>query len=316
VTSKHPQPVSCGFEDQILKPQATESIFSGPNCRGKIKMENDFSIFEKEGSDLFTSLQKSERSQKDGCKTDQNTRNDPSFFIELISGIQNSLKLIKDYSKISQIKESDNGFSQYFSLVSNEIETIDTVISCFLKYNKLSTPIKKRNTIHNLIEEVLKKNDSRLTEREILIFRRFEDGLPEAIVPDEVLRYILNSVLEYAIALAAPGGGIGFSTRSLGSDDKGEKEPLSPQMKRNYIEIALIFTNNKQIIETFVKTSEMEGRQETKQGLNLILRFVKEIVQRNRGTMDATLDGKKGKTSVLLRFLAEKREVMYYPPEK
>lgn len=279
-------------------------------------MENDFSIFEKEGSDFFTSLQKSEKPQKSSSKTDQNIHNDPSFFIELISGIQNSLKLIKNYSKISQIKGSDNGFSEYFSLVSNEIENIDTVIRCFLKYNKLSAPIKKNNTIHNLIEEVLKKNDSRLTEREILIFRRFEDGLPETIVPDEVLRYILNSVFDYAIALIAPGGGIGFSTRSVGSDDKGEKELSLPQMQRRYIEILVMFTNNRQVIEQFADTPEMQRRQETELGLNLILRFVKEVVQTNRGTMEATFDGKKGKTIILLRFLAEKREVMYYPPEK
>ena len=279
-------------------------------------MENDFSIFEKEGSDFFTSFEKSEKSQKDSSKTDQNTRNDPSFFIELISGIQNSLKLVKNYTKISQIKESDNGFSEYFSLVSNEIENIDTVISCFLKYNKLSTPIKKKNTIHNLIEEVLKKSDSRLTEREILIFRRFEDELLETILPDEVLRYILNSVLQYAIALTAPGGGIGFSTRSVSSDDKGEKGPPLPQMQRRYVEITVVFTNNRQIIEEFGKTSEMHKRQEAEQALNLILRFVKEIVQRNRGAMEATIDGKKGKTSILLRFLAERREVIYYPPEK
>lgn len=313
---KHPEPVSYGFEDQILKPQASESIFWGLNCGGKIKMENDFSIFEKEGSDFFTSFEKSEKSQKDSSKTDQNTRNDPSFFIELISGIQNSLKLVKNYTKISQIKESDNGFSEYFSLVSNEIENIDTVISCFLKYNKLSTPIKKKNTIHNLIEEVLKKSDSRLTEREILIFRRFEDELLETILPDEVLRYILNSVLQYAIALTAPGGGIGFSTRSVSSDDKGEKGPPLPQMQRRYVEITVVFTNNRQIIEEFGKTSEMHKRQEAEQALNLILRFVKEIVQRNRGAMEATIDGKKGKTSILLRFLAERREVIYYPPEK
>jgi hypothetical protein len=313
---KHPEPVSYGFEDQILKPQASESIFWGLNCGGKIKMENDFSIFEKEGNDFFTSFEKSEKSQKDSSKTDQNTLNDPSFFIELISGIQNSLKLVKNYTKISQINESDNGFSEYFSLVSNEIENIDTVISCFLKYNKLSTPIKKKNTIHNLIEEVLKKNDSRLTEREILIFRRFGDELPETILPDEVLRYILNSVLQYAIALTAPGGGIGFSTRSVSSDDKGEKGPPLPQMQRRYVEITVVFTNNRQIIEEFGKTSEMHKRQETEQALNLILRFVKEIVQRNRGAMGATIDGKKGKTSILLRFLAERREVIHYPPEK
>jgi hypothetical protein len=32
--------------------------------------------------------------------------------------------------------------------------------------------------------------------------------------------------------------------------------------------------------------------------------------------MEANIDGKKGKTSILLRFLAERREVIYYPPEK
>jgi hypothetical protein len=313
---KHPEPVSYGFQDQVLKPQASETISWGLNCGSKIKMENDFSIFEKEGSDFLTTFEKSEKSQKDSSKTDQNTRNDPSFFVELISGIQNSLKLVKNYTKISQIKESDNGFSEYFSLVSNEIEKIDTVISCFLKYNKLSTPIRKKDTIHNLIEWVLKNNDSRLKEMEILIFRRFQDELPETIVPDEVLRYILNSVLQYAIALTAPGGGIGFSTRSLGSDDKGEKEPLLPQMQRRYIEITVTFTNNKQIIEKFGKTSETHEGHEREQALNLILRFVKEIVQRNQGTMEANIDGKKGKTFILLRFLAERREMTYYPPEK
>jgi class 3 adenylate cyclase len=116
--------------------------------------------------------------------------------------------------------------------------------------------------------------------------------------------------------LTAPGGGIGFSTRSVSSDDKGEKGPPLPQMQRRYVEITVVFTNNRQIIEEFGKTSEMHKRQETEQALNLILRFVKEIVQRNRGAMEATIDGKKGKTSILLRFLAERREVIYYPPEK
>jgi class 3 adenylate cyclase len=102
----------------------------------------------------------------------------------------------------------------------------------------------------------------------------------------------------------------------VSSDDKGEKGSPLPQMQRRYIEITVIFTNNKQIIEKFGKTSEMRKLQETEQGLNLILRFVKEIVQRNRGAMEANIDGKKGKTSILLRFLAERREVIYYPPEK
>jgi hypothetical protein len=87
-------------------------------------------------------------------------------------------------------------------------------------------------------------------------------------------------------------------------------------MERSYVEILLIFTIKKQMTEALGEPSEMRKRQESEQGLNLILRFVKEIVQRNRGTMEANFESKKGKTCILLRFLAEKREVMYYPPEK
>jgi nitrogen-specific signal transduction histidine kinase len=191
-------------------------------------MENDFASFEKEVGEFITSLEKTTDSQMDVTKTEQNTREQPPYFIALINGIQNSLRLMKNYTKISQTNESDNGLGQYFSRISDEIENLETVISCFLKFNRLSTPIKKTNTIHNLIEEVLKKHENRLAEREILIFRRFEDNLPETIVPDELLKYILNSVLQYAIALTSPGYRV--STRSPVMDDEGEKD--SPCLRR------------------------------------------------------------------------------------
>ena len=46
--------------------------------------------------------------------------------------------------------------------------------------------------------------------------------------------------------------------------------------------------------------------------LDLILRFVKEVVQRNQGMMKIEGDEKKAKTFISLRFPVERRKVVYY----
>ena len=279
-------------------------------------MANDRVSLEKDLVDFIASFEKSAESKEDNSKTEQNSGKYPPFFIELIAGIKNSLKLVKDYTKIPQINGSDNGCSEYFSRISDEIENIEGVIGCFLRYNELSTPIKKRNTIINFIEAVLKKNESRLKERGILVFRRFEDDLPETIIPDEQLKYILDSSFKYAIASMAPSGGIGFSTRTLSADMEGERGYPFPQEQTECVEIQVIFTNHKRAVEEFGETFKVYGHQEIEQASDLMSRLIKETVQRNYGTMDLNIDREKGKTSVVLRFPVERREVVCYPLEK
>ena len=46
--------------------------------------------------------------------------------------------------------------------------------------------------------------------------------------------------------------------------------------------------------------------------LDLALRLVDEIVQRNRGMMKFEEDEKKGKTAISLRFPVERRKMVYY----
>ena len=46
--------------------------------------------------------------------------------------------------------------------------------------------------------------------------------------------------------------------------------------------------------------------------LDLALRLVDEIVQRNRGMMKFEEDEKKGKTTISLRFPVERRKMVYY----
>jgi len=249
------------------------------------------------------------QSKIDFLLNDQNTSFLSSFFVELIERIKNTLSSIKNYTQISRGKFSDREFGEYYyRAVTEDIEKIDMVLNNLLNYIKVQKPIRKMNTVHNTIEEVLKKNQLKLDEKGIKLFKKFEKDLPETIVPDEQLKYILSSVLQYAMAFTPPKWNIGLSTRSfILEKGAGEVQDLFKKDGR-YIEISVVFAG-------YNKSSELELRTTTLQkeeASDLILRFVKEVVLRNRGIMRIGADEKKTKTFISLRFPVERRKVVYY----
>jgi hypothetical protein len=147
-----------------------------------------------------------------------------------------------------------------------------------------------------------------LEEKGIKLFKRFEKDLPETIVPDEQLRYILSSVFQYALANISPNLNMGLITRSFVLEKEvGEGPPLF-QKDGRYIEISVVFMGYKKTAEQGVGTTTLQKEEP----LDLILRFVKEVVQRNQGMMKIEGDEKKAKTFVSLRFPVERRKVVYY----
>jgi len=249
------------------------------------------------------------QSKIDFLLNEQNTSFLSSFFVELIERIKNTLSSIKNYTQISRGKFSDREFGEYYyRAVTEDIEKIDMVLNNLLNYMKVQKPIRKMNTVHNIIEEVLKKNQVKLDEKGIKLFKKFEKDLPETIVPDEQLKYILSSVLQYAMAFTPPNLSIGLSTRSfILEKGAGEVQDLFKKDGR-YIEISVVFAG-------YNKPSELELRTTTLQkeeASDLILRFVKEVVLRNRGMMRIGTDEKKTKTFISLRFPIERRKMVYY----
>ncbi len=106
------------------------------------------------------------------------------FFVELIERIKNSLGSIKGYTQISRGKFIDKEFGEYYHrVVTEDIEKMEMVLNGLMDYIKLHTPIKKMNTVHNTIEEVLKKHQVKLEEKRIKLLKRFEKDLPETVVP-------------------------------------------------------------------------------------------------------------------------------------
>jgi len=240
-----------------------------------------------------------------------NERNAPflsPFFIELIQRIKNNLGSIKNYTQISRGKFSDREFGEYYyRAVTEDIEKMEMVLDSLIDYMRLRTPIRKMNTVHTIIEAVLKKYQVKLEEKGIKLLRRFEKDLPEAAVPDEQLRYVLSSVLQYAIIVTPPNWNIALSTKSVSLEkETGEAEGLFKRDGKQ-IEISVVFAVRRRPDEPPGTTPIQK-----EEAPDILLRFVKEVVLRNHGTMKIGADEKRTKSLISLRFPVERRKVVSY----
>jgi len=205
---------------------------------------------------------------------------------------------------------SDEEFGGFFcQSISKDIEEADLLMDSFVQFLSVNTPLQKRDTVHRLIEEVLKKYQSQLDKKGVRLFKTYEKGLPEIIVPDGLFSYILESVLQYGISTVTSGGDMELSTRSS-ELQKGVsmRERLSGEDKR-YVEIELLLKSSQKQVEGVADPPRFQ------ESLSLmLLRLAREVVRKNQGIMKVEKDEKQGRVSISLWFPSERREMVYYRP--
>jgi hypothetical protein len=229
------------------------------------------------------------------------------FFIEMIDQFKDTLKNLRNLTKIFQDKYGDKESGSYLSrIISDDIKKIELVQNSLLNYIRINNPVTKANTVNTLIEEELKKYEVDLEEKKIRLFKTLEKNLPETAVPDDQLRYIVSCVLQYIMALIPTSGNLGVFTKNLVL----QKE-MGEDREWRFIEILIAYTGYKKPVEPFRSPSGISAHQKEKI-LELALKLVDEIVQRNRGTMKFEEDEKKAKATISLRFPVERRKVVYY----
>jgi hypothetical protein len=192
--------------------------------------------------------------------------------------------------------------------VTEDIEKMEMVLNSLIDYMRLHTPIRKMNTVHTIIEAVLKKCQVKLEEKGIKLLRRFEKDLPEAAVPDEQLRYVLSSLLQYAIIVTPPNWNIALSTKSVSLEKETDEAEGLFKRDGKQVEISLFFGVRRRPDEPAPGTTPIQKEEAP----DILLRFVKEVVLRNHGTMKVGADEKRTKTFISLRFPVERRKVVYY----
>jgi hypothetical protein len=235
-----------------------------------------------------------------------------TFFMELVHRIKNPLVSIKTFTQLLKDKFNDPEFKDFFyRIVTEDIEKIDTVLNGLLGYIKVNHPIEKKNTVHSIIDDVLKKYNDQIEHKNIKILRKYETDLPETIIHDEQLRYILNSLFQYAIPAIPLNGSIGFLTKSHNGRKEGGEEKVPFEKEKGYIEILMVFSGYKKPIESLETLLGIPSDQE-KELTDLEIRLIKEMIQKNRGVMKFEVYEKKLRTVISLQFPVERRRVIYY----
>jgi len=236
-----------------------------------------------------------------------------SFLTDLIHSIKNNLISIKNVSLSSTDKFNDPEYRRVAQRSVNEdIKKIDSVLNSLLNYIHINTPIIKSNTISIILEEVIEANEKQIQGKSIKIIKKCEKDLPETFIHDEQIRFILNSILQYALLSTPQNGTIGFLLKAFDFQNGGsDKKTL---FERNgYIEAAIGFIGEKEATEQ-PKDNSVRSEGQKEETTKLILQLVKEILQKNHGSMTYEFEPRKPRTLITLKFPIERRKVIYYEP--
>ena len=234
------------------------------------------------------------------------------FLAELVHRIKNPLVSIKTFTQLLREKFNDGEYrDSFYRIVSEDIEKIDLVLNGLLNYVKMNTPLSKTNTIHHILEEVLKRNEAMFDEKKVKIFKKFEKDLPETMLHDEQLKYIFHTLLQYILPAIPPNGSIGLLTKSWLPPREPKGEESLPEREKESIEVLMVFTGFKRPVDmaqTVLGVSSLQ-KEET---FDLELRLIHEILRKNRGTIKFEVSEKKPRTLISLRLPIERRRVIYY----
>ena len=237
----------------------------------------------------------------------------PLFFIELVHRIRNPLVSIKTFTQLLREKFNDAEYRDYFyRIVTEDIEKIDSVLNGLLNYIKINTPISKSNTIHLILDEILRGRQNQIEEKRIKVFKKFDKELPETTVHDEQLKYVLDTLLQYALSSTLPDGSIGFLTRSAPLvKSVTDGQPL-PGGEERCLDILIVFTGYRTSAERFETVLGVSPSGED-DSIELELRLVREILKKSQGAMNLEVNETKTRTLISLRLPVERRKVVYYP---
>jgi hypothetical protein len=279
-------------------------------------MKDSF-VKKEDENDLFSSLlNKSESKPTPSDEKNPQEEQIPyslfNVFLELVQRVKGSLAGMKTFAFLSKDKFSDAELGEdFYQIVSEDIEKTISLLNCFQDYINFNTPMKKMNTVNNIIEEILKNMDDQIHEKKIKIIKKqFEKNLPETSLPDEQLRYVLNSIIQYMVHSTRPYGSIGFLTQQFEPVGSETEEVSLLQKDGKYIEVQIASMGDKQreLLDLVPGMTADQGEG----GVDLILQLVKEIVQRNRGALTLKINSQQSMSFLSVILPMERRKVVHY----
>lgn len=236
------------------------------------------------------------------------------FLTEMIHFIKGNLASIKNTALLAIDKAEDLEFKRYsHRAVTEDIKRIDSVLNTLLNYININTPIVKSNTLYVIFEEIVEANEKQLRNKKIKVLKKYEKDLPETYIHDEQIRFILNSVFQYAVLSVSAEGTIEVLIKSFDFPNGANGKTISPKRNEGFIEAIIGFVGDKKQAKPLEVLSEGQAAQKEETN-HLILQLARDILQKNRGTMAFEMDEKKSRALITLRFPIDRRKVVYYEP--
>jgi hypothetical protein len=291
---------------QNSEPDLTKSGKAGIDFIGSEKKDHPFDSFQKKEE------AKPKESIKEGLPNEPGPSFMNSFLVEMAHSIKKALASVYHATVLTMDKYDDAEIRKRSrSQVKEEIKKIDSVLNDLLNFINVNTPIIKTSTLYVILEEILEASDKQLRQKNINIYKKCGNNLPDTFIDPEQVRFVLHSALQYAILLTPPGEVIGFLTKSSDPNNGAGAEKPSPENNRRYVELMIGFDEDGKPGNKSENLSETPGDQ-NKGMADLILRLAKDILERNHGMM---IETRKGPETILtLRFPVERRKVVCYEP--
>ena len=288
-----------------------------PEISGSKGKEDDHLESEEEVNPIESFLKEAETKspefRKEGLPDGQDSPFTSSFLVDLVHSIKRTLASIH-HSALLTIEKADDPEIRTHShaQVTEDIKKIDTVLNSLLNFININTPIAKTNTLYVTLEEILEANEKQLLAKNLKIIKKCEKDLPETYIHNEQVRFILHSILQYAILSTLPNESIWLLMKALDFRGYTDSKKSSPENKGGYVVVVIGFNRDRMLSNQ--SGDSLDLQEDQKEAIDLMLQLVKMTLQKNRGTMMIENNGKRPNTLITLRFPIERRNVVYYEP--
>jgi hypothetical protein len=235
----------------------------------------------------------------------------PLFLVETLRDIKKTVGSIYKIGLLSMEKSDNNEDREHArKAMTQAYNQIVSVVDMLSSYINVTSPIAKKNTIHCILEEILESNEKKLHAKTIELKKAFAEQLPETVLHDEQVRFILNLVLQYAILSSPPGGIIEIVTQFV-THQKEQDRPSPDPLKSKYSEILIFSSCPKTSLNE--SSGAAEAQEIQRDGTShFILHLIREMIRRNQGRIDFEMGQTKSRIRISLRFPIERRRVAYY----
>jgi hypothetical protein len=235
-----------------------------------------------------------------------------AFLIELVHTIKSSLASIYHGALVPWEQADDpEKKTEAHTQVKEEIKRIDSVLNSLLNFISINTPIAKANTLSVILEDILEAIEKQLRAKDIRIARRCEKDLPETFLHSEQVRFVLHSILQYAVFLTPAHESIRILMKSPDIEECQDTRRVLPENK-GYVEVMIGFNGGRKPGGPPGNLKDVGG--DPREAIDLILVLAREILQKNHGMMTLETNGSRPKTLIHVRFPIERRKVVYYAP--